>query len=295
MLGVLLTAGCSGTHDVKSAPLPASQRLALALGDGVGGRGDIFVVRADGTGLRNLTHTPGEEMHPTWSPDGRRIAFTRGTVGPEGLIQDLYVMDADGTHVRRLTDTPGNEEDEHDPAWSPDGRRIAFIANRPGTVEEAVWTIRPDGTRRTLVGWSGRFPESPTWSSDSQRIAFSSSAIDDDTRIWTMKADGRDIHAVSRGGIDVEPSWRPGSSEIAFVRGLELLTVDANTREERRVGSGHAQTPSWSPDGSWLATLELRKLKVGFMVYLTSLDGKTLPVAPVVDVLYGPAAWSPAR
>ena len=73
---------------------------------------DIFVMNADGTGLRQLTHDSGDNYAPTWSPDANSIAFVSTRCGSH----EIYVMNADGTGVVQLTDDP---EDDFDPAWSP--------------------------------------------------------------------------------------------------------------------------------------------------------------------------------
>jgi Tol biopolymer transport system component len=86
------------------------------------GYGRLYLMRPDGTHQRPFTRAPHDVGEVTWSPDGKRIAFSRART-PSGECPQLYVMRADGSHIRRL---------RHDgwcygyPAWSPDGRRLAF-------------------------------------------------------------------------------------------------------------------------------------------------------------------------
>src|SRR3972149_958939 len=102
----------------------------------------------DGSNVRQLTHVGREEVTswlPNWSPDRKRIVFSSNRTG---RWDDLYVMDADGGNVRQLTDTP--QVSEHDAAWSPDGRHIAYhrapIA-ADGTRQAAqIWLIDADGS-----------------------------------------------------------------------------------------------------------------------------------------------------
>jgi Tol biopolymer transport system component len=75
---------------------------------------EIFVVNADGSGLRNLTDNDGANDDPVWSPDGRAIAFTSDR---DGNVE-IYVMEADGGNERNVSQ---NAADDFDPAWSPRG------------------------------------------------------------------------------------------------------------------------------------------------------------------------------
>jgi TolB protein len=87
--------------------------------------GDLFVINADGTGLHRLLATPQLEWPTDWSPNGRKILFTRQLFS--GGFTDVYVMNADGTKVRRLTHA---RYDDVGGTWSPDGKRIVFTSQR---------------------------------------------------------------------------------------------------------------------------------------------------------------------
>ena len=103
--------------------------------------GAIYVVRADGSGLRNLTPKPvGTYAAPAWSPDGRKLAFVSDREGNS----EIYVMNADGSGQRSLTRNPAYDAD---PAWSPDGR-IAFVSNRDGSYGVYVMNADGGGQRR---------------------------------------------------------------------------------------------------------------------------------------------------
>jgi TolB protein len=101
--------------------------------------GDLFVIGADGSGLRRLPSTRFLEWANAWSPDGRRILFTRSFRDGRS---DVYTIDVDGSNVRRLTQGP---RDNIGGSWSPDGRRIVFSSNRNGGSH--LFLMRADGTR----------------------------------------------------------------------------------------------------------------------------------------------------
>ena len=85
---------------------------------------EIYVMDNHGGNPRNITNNPGADKHPSWSPDGKRIAFTADRNDREWNRQ-IYVMDADGGNQQNLSN---NDSDEWDPSWSPDGKRILFVS-----------------------------------------------------------------------------------------------------------------------------------------------------------------------
>ena len=99
---------------------------------------EIYVMNADGTGLKNLSNRPGKDNSARWSPDGKLIVFESIRTGYYGTgAGDIYVMDADGTNVRRLTDDPA---DDMLPRWSPERQVDIFHqlqGDRPGTAQGA--------------------------------------------------------------------------------------------------------------------------------------------------------------
>ncbi len=106
---------------------------------------DIYVMNADGSGKRKLTHNERYNTEPAWSPDGRKIAFRSTRNGN----RDIYVMNADGSGKRNLTRNPAQDRS---PSWSPDGRRIAFVSNRDGRLEAHVMNADGSGQRSLTQG-----------------------------------------------------------------------------------------------------------------------------------------------
>jgi Tol biopolymer transport system component len=109
-----------------------------------GSHSDIYVMNADGSGTRKLTHNARQNAEPAWSPDGRRIAFVSRRDGNA----EIYVMNADGSGKRNLTRNPAKDVR---PSWSPDGQKIAFVSDRDGRLEAHVMNADGSGQRSLAV------------------------------------------------------------------------------------------------------------------------------------------------
>jgi Tol biopolymer transport system component len=198
---------------------PDRTQVAFAAPSEDGDDLDLFVMNADGTGLRRLTGDPMSESRPSWSPDGTRIAYE--------VEAGVWVIDADGTDAHRVAGalaggghypswSPDGSmivysmsgeglfvvhvlsekvqrittgENHWDPSWSPDGTLIAF------TCEHDICVARPDGTGLTNLTDGDEFVNeaAPDWSPDGSRIVFASDRGPvDDHALWTMDADGSD-------------------------------------------------------------------------------------------------------
>jgi TolB protein len=182
------------------------------------GRRGIFVMNADGSGLRRVTTTKSLDLQPTWSPDGRRIAFARFV---PGFREEIFVVGVNGRGLRRLTRNRGQDLE---PDWSPNGKRIAwaFTSTRTVGATPAIHTTNPDGRfkRRVTDG------SAPDWSPDGRRFAYSVNG-----EIFTGEVSGRGRVEVtfSLGAADVRPEWSPDGTHIAF------LSSRGSPREELRL------------------------------------------------------------
>ena len=159
----------------------------------------IYVMNADGSGQRRVTHI-GSAAHPTWSPDGRKIAFA-GNYG-------ISTINVDGTGLRRLTRSVRGPGWENDPAWSPDGRQIAFTSAGSNT-PQGIYVMRADGTRQRRLTTSSRgWDSEPGWSPDGRKIAFvcSFNQISD---ICVVGADGRGRRRLTEDAAENRsPNWQ---------------------------------------------------------------------------------------
>jgi len=144
----------------------------------------LFVMNADGTERRRISHQIGNNLRPAWSPDGRSIAMASDRFGPTRI----YVMNADGSEPRFL------HNKGRMPSWSPDGSRIVFVSDRDNGKDlygEDLYVINADGSNLvrvavTLIGGASW----PAWSPDGRQIVFACSLSLPFSDICVMNADG---------------------------------------------------------------------------------------------------------
>ena len=202
---------------------------------------DIFVMDNEGDNQRNLTNNDRFDVSPSWSPDGKRIAFVGNG--------EIYVMDADGGNQQRLTE---NRNGDQDPVWSPDSKRIAFMSNRAGNME--IYVIDADGRNQRNLTNNDRFDEDPSWSPDGKRIAFTSWRNGENREIYVMDADGHNQrNLTNHPDADWHPVWSPDGKRIAFVSNRtkdlnrDIFVMDADGSNPRNLTNhpNDDENPAW--------------------------------------------------
>ena len=272
----LVNADGSGTLTLKRVPAqppngcavddPAwsSDGRTLIFAAGFGQGSEIYVVNADGSGLRRLTRNRAPDVNPSWSPDGRTITFVTARNGN----LETYIVNPDGSGRARLARS-------QPVAWSPDGRRFAFardgfvyVANADGSGERKLTRIPRKGTKRAYSGVE-------SWSPDGRHVAFRSwngvppQASSDG---YVVRADGTGRWRLPFGG----PAWAPDGRTILLVRlrdSSEIFAVNPDGSGLRNLSRNPTLdgSPAWSPDGRQIAFVSRRDGRYG--MYLMNPDG----------------------
>ena len=218
-------------------------------------RSAVFGVASDGSGLTQVTGPGYTGGTPAVSPNGNLVAFRRVGLPAYGI----WTINANGTDARQVSTDPQNiASNDTDPAWSPDGSKIAFVRNGE------LHVMNADGSGRTVVvGPSFPFRlADPEWSPSGSEIAFSAN-----NQIWAVGAGGTPAPTQlnpSAPGNRSGPSWSPNGAVIAYTRGPPganggIWTINRATAPNETpllVGAaiGEVWELAWSPDGTRSAT-----------------------------------------
>ena len=233
------------------------------------GNEEIYRMSSLGAGVIRLTDNPASDRHPTWSPDGSKIAFDSDRDG----LRNIYVMDADGSNVRQVVD---NVYGGSDPDWSPDGTSLIYLT------DANIYSVNLDGTGRVnLTNEDESVPRSfhdPRWSPDGATILVTlGSGINTGIFAHVVRFDpssGAETSLLNVPTGDVSAAaWSPDGSRIALRRVNDIWLVNPD-------GSGAIpltddevvdDAPAWSPDGAYL--LFNVYLPEGSVLYRIRADG----------------------
>jgi TolB protein len=238
-----------------------------------GGSYEVFSMNPDGSEQTNLSRSPISDLEPAWSPDGTRIAFTRGFYDN----YETWTMNADGTDQR---DVSNNPRPDISPAFSPDGTTVVFSTDRDDVTgfytDFDLWLMNADGTDQR--SFTSNLVENvqdvqAAWSPDGKRIAYAHGVIGQ-RGVYLIDVETKDVHVLTSGvDDDGEPSWSPDGSKLAFA---SRRTGDGDIYVMSPGGSGRVRLtdsplpdsdPAWSPDGTKIAYLHSGE------VYLMNADG----------------------
>ena len=263
----------------------------IAIASNRTGAPQIFLMNSDGSDPQQVTNITYGACQPAWSPDGMRLVVIspcskRLDQYPEAK---LYIINADGSGAP--TELTAVEGSGFDPAWSPDGTRIAFTSLQDGSPQIYVLNLGDNSvTRLTEASSDIRLPDwssQPSWSPTGTQILYTGhSRLTNALQIWVMSDTGQgQKFLIPRGDIywDFLPEWSPDGKTILFNEtsgGQELgwlMTFDYQTASTNHLrGQAYGAHSDFSPDGIWIAYESLDtedSNRLDYDIYRIKADG----------------------
>lgn len=245
----------------------------------------------------NLTDngTTSYDEDPTWSPDGKHLAFVAKFLGTSE--ENIYSMEPEGPDqtfnlATQVTHFPAGLVPTGEIAWSPDGSKIAFVRGTQPGANDALFVANADGTSLAATEIPTLGAGTPTWSPDSGKIAFWHG-----NQIYTVAGNNSSPATPLPGATCEEPAWSPDGSKIACSRefqNIQIFGPTGGTPLTTITNSSQFGFLSWSPSGAQLAYHEQEGENSYF--HIVNADGSGNHALPVEQDLNanGPApSWSP--
>ncbi len=250
---------------------------------------ELWLADWDGQSEEQVTRLGSIVLSPAWHPSGRWLAFTSFHLGQPALV--AADLERDDLRIVSSSRTPGA------PAYSPDGKSIAYSSTEEGNAE--IYIARADGSRPRRITFDPEIDTEPSWSPSGRRLVFTSGRPGK-PQLFAVNVDGSGLDQLTfEDAWCGSPDWSPVGERIVHVIRIEgtfelaLIRADGTGGQRLTVGGG-CENPHWAPDGRHVVfarsaggsrSLMVLDVDTGTVRSLTALEGDT----------YNPAWSSPAR
>mgnify|MGYP001827347154 FL=1 len=231
------------------------------------GSSELWVMDWNGDNQKQLTKHNSLALAPSWSPDGKHLAFTSYLRGNPAL----YLLTPQEGYLKLLWDKGGVNSSA---SISPDGKTVAFASSQEGNVD--IYTISVEGGEAQRLTTARGIDTQPSWAPNGRQIAFTSSRSGS-PQLYQMDADGSNVRRVSFGGyFHDEGTWAYDGIRIACTTRdegtFQIATIDAVTTDRRVIPApGNNESPCFSPEGSMIAFASDRTGRP--QIYITDANG----------------------
>ncbi len=249
-------------EQINSAASVPIGKLAFVTSSGFGTSGTIYVM----TGNHETMTSSYKTRDLEFLPDGKQIIYSADDFRSDMVIDGIFLYDlAQHTNILLMT----NVESGAEPAWSPDGTRIAFVKYEIGRKSSQIFTANPDGSQWKQLTRGPYYNWTPRWSPDGKQLVFETTRNDNQLNhvknggyrdIYVMDSNGQNQINLTTNTYGHHPSWSPDGKSIAYMSygenhkaNIFVMNADGSSKHDISKGSTRDSEPVWSPDGQWIA------------------------------------------
>ena len=249
----------SEADDIDPAISPNGRQIAFLSDRGGAATNFVYVMNADGTGVRKLGGGGFEQASPTWSPDGKKIAFSRCSHEQEGGGQctsaQIATISPNGRNLKVLTKGATTVTVDADPTWSPNGKTIVF-QRRADFGYVTLWSITADGKKlKRLLDDQSQLDHSPSFSPSGKQVVYATDT-DGNESLYLINASGGNVHKLldevtdpddpgAQGEGAESPAFAPSGHRIVYVASGDLWVVGLDGANPTQLTQDGGDHPDW--------------------------------------------------